>query len=162
MPSNIYSQTPAERTRSGGTSHIVVADASGMAFSFTSTINLFFGSRVMVPSTGIILNNQMNGDSSSPFLSPPSPSLTLHLRLLHPQCHKHIRLLPLPSQLRPSSRSSPLLHLPTNNLSPQRNPLCRPWRFGGFSHHHRNLAKRLTYPRSWTQRQRSFSQAEAA
>ncbi|KAL9100812.1 MAG: hypothetical protein Q9163_003860 [Psora crenata] len=48
-----------------GTSHIVTADASGMAFSLTTTVNLFFGSRVMVPETGIILNNQMNGIASS-------------------------------------------------------------------------------------------------
>lgn len=47
---------------SHGTSHIVTADASGMAFSLTSTINLFFGSRVMVPESGIILNDQMNGN----------------------------------------------------------------------------------------------------
>ena len=32
-----------------------------MAFSLTTTINTFFGSLVMVPETGVILNNQMNG-----------------------------------------------------------------------------------------------------
>ncbi|KAL8768288.1 MAG: hypothetical protein Q9209_005427 [Squamulea sp. 1 TL-2023] len=43
-----------------GTSQISTIDASGMAISLTTTINLFFGSHVMVPENGIILNNQMN------------------------------------------------------------------------------------------------------
>ena len=47
-------------SNSPGTSHAVTADASGMAVSMTSTINLSFGSQVMVPETGLILNNEMN------------------------------------------------------------------------------------------------------
>jgi gamma-glutamyltranspeptidase/glutathione hydrolase len=43
-----------------GTSHIVTADASGMAVSSTTTVNLLFGNLLMVPSTGVILNNEMN------------------------------------------------------------------------------------------------------
>lgn len=45
---------------SHGTSHISVADASGLAISLTTTVNLFFGSKVMVPETGVILNDEMN------------------------------------------------------------------------------------------------------
>ena len=61
-----------------GTSHVVTADASGMAFSLTTTINLFFGSRLMVPETGVIMNDEMN-DFSIPnvpnvFGYYPSPS----------------------------------------------------------------------------------------
>ena len=61
-----------------GTSHMVAADASGLAISFTSTINLIFGSQVMVPETGVIMNDQMN-DFSIPrtkneFGFVPSPS----------------------------------------------------------------------------------------
>jgi gamma-glutamyltranspeptidase/glutathione hydrolase len=37
---------------SHGTSHIVTADASGMTITLTSTVNLLFGSRVVVPETG--------------------------------------------------------------------------------------------------------------
>lgn len=37
-----------------------MADASGMAISLTTTINTLFGSRVMVPETGVIMNNEMN------------------------------------------------------------------------------------------------------
>ena len=43
-----------------GTSHVVTADASGLALSLTTTVNLFFGSRVMVPETGVIMNDEMN------------------------------------------------------------------------------------------------------
>ena len=35
-----------------GTSHIVAADASGMSITLTSTVNLLFGSQLMVPETG--------------------------------------------------------------------------------------------------------------
>lgn len=36
-----------------GTSHIVTIDGSGMTVTFTSTVNLLFGSQVIVPETGI-------------------------------------------------------------------------------------------------------------
>lgn len=51
-----------------GTSHVVTADASGMAASLTTTVNLFFGSGIMVPETGVIMNNEMN-DFSVPNVS---------------------------------------------------------------------------------------------
>jgi gamma-glutamyltranspeptidase len=51
-----------------GTTHISVIDNYGIAISLTSTINLEFGSRVMTPNFGIILNNEMN-DFSTPELS---------------------------------------------------------------------------------------------
>ena len=43
-----------------GTTHISVLDASGNAVAMTSTINTLFGSKVVSPSTGILLNNQMD------------------------------------------------------------------------------------------------------
>ncbi|KAJ8062137.1 hypothetical protein OCU04_008696 [Sclerotinia nivalis] len=43
-----------------GTSHMVATDASGLSITSTSTINLLFGSAVMVPETGVILNNEMD------------------------------------------------------------------------------------------------------
>ncbi|KAL9034959.1 MAG: hypothetical protein Q9214_006807, partial [Letrouitia sp. 1 TL-2023] len=61
-----------------GTSHIVTADALGMAISLTTTVNLLFGSQLMVPETGIIMNNEMNDfsipGSSNAFGYVPSPS----------------------------------------------------------------------------------------
>src|ERR1700753_2580604 len=61
-----------------GTSAVVVSDASGMAISLTTTINLLFGSKVIVPETGVIMNDEMN-DFSIPgqknaFGYLPSPS----------------------------------------------------------------------------------------
>ncbi len=43
-----------------GTSHYCVLDSAGMAVACTETINLEFGSYVMVPGTGIVLNNQLD------------------------------------------------------------------------------------------------------
>lgn len=48
-----------------GTSHIAAADHSGLAISVITTINLLFGSHVLVPETGVIMNNEMNGTQSS-------------------------------------------------------------------------------------------------
>lgn len=77
---NVSSYNPSgfEILETPGTSHMVAADASGLAISMTTTINLLFGSRLMVPSTGVIMNNEMD-DFSIPgrknaFGYVPSPS----------------------------------------------------------------------------------------
>jgi len=48
-----------------GTTHISVVDGVGNAVALTSTVNTEFGSKFMSPSTGILLNNQMD-DFSNP------------------------------------------------------------------------------------------------
>ena len=50
----------------GGTSHISVIDASGMAVACTETINLVYGSLVVVPGFGFALNNQMDDFTTIP------------------------------------------------------------------------------------------------
>ncbi len=48
-----------------GTSHMTVVDAAGNCVSVTTTVNLFFGSRVQSPSTGLLWNDEMD-DFSQP------------------------------------------------------------------------------------------------
>ena len=56
-----YDPSGFEILEDHGTSHVVSADENGMAISLTTTINLIFGNRIMVPETGVILNNEMDG-----------------------------------------------------------------------------------------------------
>lgn len=50
----------------GGTSHFSVMDAAGNAVACTETINLTFGSFVVVPEYGVVLNNQMDDFAAEP------------------------------------------------------------------------------------------------
>ena len=55
-----YDPDGIESLNTPGTSHIVAADKDGLAISVTTTINTLFGSKVIVPETGVIMNNEMN------------------------------------------------------------------------------------------------------
>lgn len=39
---------------------MVAADDSGLSISLTTTVNLYWGSRIMVPESGIVLNDAMD------------------------------------------------------------------------------------------------------
>uniref|UniRef100_A0A7N0TR27 Glutathione hydrolase n=2 Tax=Kalanchoe fedtschenkoi TaxID=63787 RepID=A0A7N0TR27_KALFE len=61
-----------------GTSHFCIVDADRNAVSITTTVNYRFGGGVLSPSTGIVLNNEMDDFSTptdiSPDKLPPAPS----------------------------------------------------------------------------------------
>ncbi len=49
-----------------GTHHISVIDGDGMAVAMTTTVNTLFGSKVVAPKSGILLNNQMDDFVAKP------------------------------------------------------------------------------------------------
>jgi gamma-glutamyltranspeptidase / glutathione hydrolase len=55
MPVEYYDPKRLYTTDSHGTSHISAADASGMAVSLTTTVNLLFGAQIMDPLSGVIM-----------------------------------------------------------------------------------------------------------
>ena len=48
------------------TTHVAAADSEGNWVAITATVNMGFGSKVIVPGTGVILNNQMDDFSVAP------------------------------------------------------------------------------------------------
>lgn len=63
--SDIQPSAPEEPLR-GHTTHITVADSQGNWVAITTTLNTSFGSGMLVPGTGILLNNQMDDFSAAP------------------------------------------------------------------------------------------------
>ncbi|MCX5839275.1 MAG: gamma-glutamyltransferase [Deltaproteobacteria bacterium] len=64
--SKIPAGNPLPFVGSGGTSHLSVIDKQGNIVALTQTINYFFGSGVLVPGTGIMLNNEMDDFNPQP------------------------------------------------------------------------------------------------
>ena len=78
LPIESYNPKGFEIIETPGTSHISTSDASGLSIALTCTLNLWFGSRLMVPTTGLIMNNEMNDfsipDTNNAFGYKPSPA----------------------------------------------------------------------------------------
>jgi gamma-glutamyltranspeptidase/glutathione hydrolase len=66
---SIQSPTPGksnDRPDDKHTTHLTVADSQGNWVALTCTVNTSWGSKVMVPGTGVMLNNQMDDFSIAP------------------------------------------------------------------------------------------------
>ncbi|KAG1655136.1 Glutathione hydrolase 1 proenzyme [Nymphon striatum] len=59
-----YYRSKYANTEDHGTAHLSVVDSEGNAVSLTSSINLFFGSKIRSTSTGILISNSMDDFSS--------------------------------------------------------------------------------------------------
>ncbi|KIY53901.1 gamma-glutamyltranspeptidase [Fistulina hepatica ATCC 64428] len=59
QPPGFYNTDGLEIKTDHGTSHIIAADDDGLVISMTTTITLYWGSRIVVPSSGIVLNDSM-------------------------------------------------------------------------------------------------------
>jgi gamma-glutamyltranspeptidase/glutathione hydrolase len=58
----------APRRETGSTTHVSVIDGAGNAVALTTTVNWLFGSCLVVPGTGILLNDQMDDFDAAPGL----------------------------------------------------------------------------------------------
>ncbi|BDG04066.1 gamma-glutamyltransferase [Anaeromyxobacter oryzae] len=59
-------EAPAPPHDSSRTTHLSVVDAAGNAVALTTTVNFTFGSCVVVPGTGILLNDEMDDFDAAP------------------------------------------------------------------------------------------------
>jgi gamma-glutamyltranspeptidase / glutathione hydrolase len=66
VPSHGQPPRAAHDTFGRHTTHIAAADSDGNWVAITATVNTRFGSKVIVPGTGIVLNNQMDDFSVQP------------------------------------------------------------------------------------------------
>jgi gamma-glutamyltranspeptidase/glutathione hydrolase len=57
---------PPDAPHDHGTSHLCVADGEGNVVALTTTVNLLFGSRVVDPLSGVVLNDEMDDFSAQP------------------------------------------------------------------------------------------------
>lgn len=64
--SEVHPGIPPIKEESHQTTHFSVVDAAGNAVSNTTTLNLGFGARFVLPSSGVLLNNEMDDFSTQP------------------------------------------------------------------------------------------------
>jgi gamma-glutamyltranspeptidase/glutathione hydrolase len=63
-PSDTIPAKEPAKTESTSTTHISIMDREGNAVATTQTVNLYFGSGVMAPGTGVMLNDEMDDFSA--------------------------------------------------------------------------------------------------
>ena len=61
-----YEAGPFAASDAPSTSHVSVVDAAGNAVALTQSVNLYFGSGVMAPGTGFVLNNHLADFDTDP------------------------------------------------------------------------------------------------
>jgi len=66
MSATTVREPSVELTVDAGTANVSVVDAAGDAAAMTTTINTGFGAGILVPGTGIILNNEMDDFAVAP------------------------------------------------------------------------------------------------
>jgi gamma-glutamyltranspeptidase/glutathione hydrolase len=68
LPADKYGTPGADPTvpQDGGTAHLSVIDGDGNAVALTTTVNLYFGARLVAGDTGIVLNDQMDDFAIKP------------------------------------------------------------------------------------------------
>jgi gamma-glutamyltranspeptidase/glutathione hydrolase len=59
-------QASASMPRGGGTTNVITWDARGMVVSLVESISMPFGSGVVLPETGILMNNRLRGFADAP------------------------------------------------------------------------------------------------
>ncbi|KAH9295132.1 hypothetical protein KI387_038720, partial [Taxus chinensis] len=73
-----YYEYKYSQLRDHGTSHFCIVDGERNALSMTTTVNYIYGAKMLSPSTGIVLNNEMDDFSVptdiSPDKLPPAPA----------------------------------------------------------------------------------------
>ncbi len=74
----------APAAESAQTTHFSVVDASGMAVATTTTLEASYGSRVVVPGTGFLLNNEMGDFNRSPGQTTPAGDIGTPANLVAP------------------------------------------------------------------------------
>ena len=64
-----YYGTSIQLPEDAGTQHISIIDKDGFAIALTSTINTYFGSKVVGEKSGVVLNNQMDDFVAQPYVA---------------------------------------------------------------------------------------------
>jgi gamma-glutamyltranspeptidase/glutathione hydrolase len=125
-----------------GTSATVASDKSGLTIAMTSTVNLLFGSKLLVPETGVIMNNEMNGKLT---VDIEVSQAKRDLRFQHSRHEKRFWICPKPSELPSPIRSTPIFHLTINRAISIRQAIHHGRCSGWLTYYYRCHSTPLAY-----------------